>query len=173
MEFNFNHIAVAAHTAIANGDDIAQATKKALPTIKKAQTNVAELVRLWTEGEAVSDAVQASFAALASKLRDVLIAQEVDTTSTKDVRDALRAQVWLAAGYAEPVSKKDDKTLYERIAQRLSRMAAAIVGKTNKNSAKEKVRVPKELQDAINAAVALGYERKVVTTAVARAFSKV
>jgi hypothetical protein len=150
--------------------------KAAYTAVVQGAPNVAQLLVAWREGELVRRAVDASSTAVALGLRTILKSQKVNVDDAKAVRDTLRAPVWADAGYAEVMSKPTEEkalAVYNAVSQRLSRIARAVVGgdAPAAQKVKAKVRVAKDLQAAIDALKAEGFERKEILAAVARAFA--
>jgi len=178
LAFDFNTIVSAALPAIAADATPAAIASSAYASIVSAAPNVAKLLATWRQGEMARSAVDASSTAVAKALRAILKSQKVDVDNAQAVRDTLRGPVWADAGYAEIMSKPaadavKELAIYNKVSQRLSRIASAIVqgDAPAAQKVKAKVRVAKDLQAAINELKAEGFERKEILAAVARAFA--
>jgi len=163
---NFATILTATHTAI--GDDVTHAShasiertaRAAFPVLVKAGATIASLLRAEREGERVASAVVAARRTLIAGLRVILADSGIDTTSNKAVRAALVDSVWADERITRIESVKDisaaELTTYNRISQRISRLARDIVDAPKAAPNKAAVRVPSAITSVVVAQKAAG-----------------
>jgi hypothetical protein len=172
---NFNNILSSTHAAVAAGADIDSAARAAFPVIVKSGCTIAELLREERAGQRVATAVSAAYRSLVAGMRAIVESDGVDTTDAQAVRHAIRDDVWTDEGHAvrlvvskaEPLSEAD-KREYDRVSKRISRLARDIVAAPKIATEKTTVRVPKDVQAAIDALLA-NHDAKVIREALKRA----
>ena len=172
---DFTSILSVAHTAIAQGNDVDTAARAAFPVIVKSGCTIAELLREERAGQRVATAVSAAYRSLVAGMRAIVESDGVDTTDAQAVRHAIRDDVWVDEGHAvrlvvskaEPLSDSD-KREYDRVSKRISRLARDIVAAPKLAPQKTTVRVPKDVQAAIDALLA-NHDAKVIREALKRA----
>lgn len=158
---NFTDILSATHTAIVNGKDTDTAARAGFRVITQAKATVESLLADDRASAATGQALAAANVTIAAGLRVLLKSEGVDVSSTKPVRDALRERVWKdeghampEAGSAKPEDGSKERKVYDRVAQRLSRLAKAIVGAERIAPQRVAVKVPRALQSSIDALIA-------------------
>jgi hypothetical protein len=172
---DFTSILSVAHTAIAQGNDVDTAARAAFPVIVKSGCTIAELLREERAGARVATAVSAAYRSLVAGMRAIVTADGVDVTDAQAVRHAIRDDVWADEGYAERMVQSKAEPLlgdalktYQRVSQRISRLARDIVDAPVIATEKTAPRVPKALQASIDALLAT-YDAKVIREALKRA----
>jgi uncharacterized membrane protein YdfJ with MMPL/SSD domain len=143
--------------------------------IVKSGCTIAELLREERAGARVATAVSAAYRSLVAGMRAIVESDGVDVTDAQAVRHAIRDDVWTDEGHAvrmvqsktEPLSEAD-KREYDRVSKRISRLARDIVAAPKIAPQKTTVRVPKDVQAAIDALLA-NHDAKVIREALKRA----
>lgn len=158
---NYANILTSTHAAIATGADTDKAARAGFRVIAQAKATVESLLAADRESMVTQRAVDAAGVTIAAGLRVLLASEGVDTASTKPVRDALRERVWKdegatmpEAGSAKPEDGSAERKVYDRVAQRLSRLAKAIVGAEHVAPERVAVKVPRAAQSSIDELVA-------------------
>ncbi len=158
---NFAHILNATHTAIVKGADVDAAARAAFPVIANVKVNIETLLADDRASALTGQALAAANVTIAAGLRAILAADGVDVNNGKAVRDALRPEVWAdegqtmpEAGSAKPDEGTEARATYDRIAQRVSRLAVRVVAAPKAAPQKVAVRVPKAVQTSIDALIA-------------------
>lgn len=158
---NFASILSATHSVIVTGASVETAARHAFPVITQGKATVESLLADDRASAATGQALAAANVTIAAGLRVLLKSEGVDITSTKPVRDALRERVWKdeghtmpEAGSAKPEDGSKERKVYDRVAQRLSRLAKAIVSAEHIAPERAPVKVPRALQSSIDALIA-------------------
>jgi hypothetical protein len=177
---NFAHILSATHSTIVKGGDDNAAVLAGYAVVKAGKQTLASLLAQEREHGAVKRGVETAYRALVGSMRAVLVSNKLDVTSTSVVRDAIRFNVWLDEGFkvalvnskAAPLAKAELDT-YNRVAQRISRLARDIVGETKPTPEVVPVVIPRALRATLKAStVDAGVEFKVALAALKAVYGK-
>jgi hypothetical protein len=177
---NFASILSVTHSVIAKGGDDNTAVLSAYSTLKQGKQTLASLLALEREHAGVKRGVETAYRSLVGSMRNVLQSNALDVTSTSAVRDAIRFNVWLDEGYkvalvnskATPLAKAELDT-YNRVSQRLSRLARDIVGETKPTPEVVPVVIPRALRASMKASTLdAGVDFKVALAALKSIYGK-
>jgi hypothetical protein len=194
QKIDFAAILSATHTAVIHNADTTAVAKACFTLHAKHGSTIEEILAMDRAAQGMRKACDGMDTGHAASLRTILQSEGVDVTKRSAVSAALAAEVWLDSAKdndaqklarTEPgaIIKPDSKkglseaalTYYNKIAQRIGRLAKGVVGKDADAPAAQRIKaktpVARDLQKAINALVAEGYERKAMLTAVARAYA--